>query len=174
MSAAGSRAGTPEEMETAGGTRAEILAALARDDPAAVVAWLDVPVHHGRPGSPAALRQQVGIALAAALTPEAGRLNRWIEILSMSPSPSGRLVACLLLAGRYRQDCEGTLQAVEALADDPHWEVREEAASLLGTLLARDFVRVKGRCEELRSTRSENLRRAVVLAAKYAARRDRP
>jgi HEAT repeat protein len=45
---------------------------------------------------------------------------------------------------------------------------------LLGTLLDRDFDRIRGRLETLRSSRSENLRRAVVLAVKYAARRDKP
>src|SRR5207244_1345547 len=59
-------------------------------------------------------------------------------------------------------------------ADDPHWEVREAAAGLLGTLLDRDFERIRTICEEWRSSRSENLRRAVVLGVKYAARRDKP
>jgi HEAT repeat protein len=66
------------------------------------------------------------------------------------------------------------LNSAEVLAEDPHWEVREAAGGLLGTLLDRDFERVRGRLEDLRSSRSENLRRAVIIAVKYAARRDRP
>ena len=66
------------------------------------------------------------------------------------------------------------LRTAEMLAEDPHWEVREAAGGLLGTLLDRDFDRIRGRLETLRSSRSENLRRAVVLAVKYAARRDKP
>src|SRR2546426_663296 len=56
--------GTVEE-----GPLSAVLAALARDDPAGVVAALDGQLHHGRPGSPAALRQQVGERLARALAP---------------------------------------------------------------------------------------------------------
>ena len=60
------------------------------------------------------------------------------------------------------------------MADDAHWEVREAAGGLLGALLDRDFDRIRRHAEGLRSSRSANLRRAVILAAKYAARRDRP
>lgn len=151
-----------------------VLAALAHDDPNGVATVLDRQLHHGRPGSPAALRQQVGERLAVALAEQAGRTGRWIEALSGSPSPTGRQVACLLLAHHYERDQAGVLRAARALADDAHWEVREAAASLLGTLLDRHFERVRGFCESLRSSRSENLRRAVVVAVKYAARRDRP
>lgn len=161
--------GTVEE-----GPLAAVLAALARDDPAGVVAALDGQLHHGRPGSPAALRQQVGERLAIALAEQSGRINRWIDALVASPSPTARQVACLLLARHYPDDRAGTLRIAESLADDPHWEVREAAGGLLGTLLDRDFDQVRGRLEILRSARSENLRRAVVVAVKYAARRDQP
>jgi len=161
--------GTVEE-----GPIAAVLAALARDDPSGVVAALDGQLHHGRPGSPAALRQQVGERLAIALAEQSGRVNRWIDALVSSPSPTARQVACLLLASAYPNDHAGVLRTAEQLAEDPHWEVREAAGGLLGTLLDRDFNRVRSRLEVLRNSRSENLRRAVVLAAKYAARRDAP
>src|SRR5919201_297441 len=145
-----SRGGPPEDLGTIEeGPLSAALAALARDDPNGVVAALDGQLHHGRPGSPASLRQQVGEQLAVALASQTGRINRWIDSLATSASPTGRQVACLLLASRYEQDRAGVLRAAEALADDAH-------------------------CEVLRSSRSENVRRAVVLAAKYAARRDRP
>lgn len=161
--------GTVEE-----GPIAAVLAALARDDPNGVVAALDGQLHHGRPGSPAALRQQVGERLATALAEQSGRVTRWIDALTASPSPTARQVACLLLASRYPDDPVGVLRSAEVLAEDPHWEVREAAGGLLGTLLDRDFDRVRSRLEVLRSSKSENLRRSVVLAVKYAARRDRP
>lgn len=156
------------------GPIAAVLAALARDDPNAVVVALDGQLHHGRPGSPAALRQQVGERLATALAEQSGRVTRWIDALVSSPSPTGRQVACLLLASHYPDDRAGVLRAAQTLAEDPHWEVREAAGGLLGTLLDRDFARVRPRLEVMRASRSENTRRAVVLAVKYAARRDRP
>ena len=156
------------------GPIAFLLAALARDDPQGVVAALDGRLHQGRPGSPSALRQQLGERLAVALTAPGGRITRWIDALSTSPSPTARQVACLLLANRYEADRAGVLKAAAALADDAHWEVREAAGGLLGALLDRDFDRIRRHAEGLRSSKSANLRRAVILAAKYAARRDRP
>ena len=161
--------GTVEE-----GPLAAILAALARDDPSGVVTALDGQLHHGRPGSSASLRHQVGERLATALAAQQGRAIRWIDALAASPSPTARQVACLLLVSRYPDDPTGVLRTAEALADDPHWEVREAAGGLLGSLLDSDFTRIRGRLEELRSSRSENLRRSVVLAVKYAARREKP
>jgi hypothetical protein len=151
-----------------------VLAALAHDDPSGVVAALEGQVHNGRPGSPAALRQEVGERLATVLAPHRARVTRWIDALATSPSPTSRQVACLLLASRYREDPHGVVRTAEMLADDPHWEVREAAGRLLGSLLDRDFARISRRLEALRSSRSENLRRSVVLAVKYAARRDKP
>ena len=156
------------------GPLSAVLAALARDDPSGVVAALDGQLHHGRPGSPASLRQQVGERLATSLADQSGRAMRWIDSLATSPSPTGRQVACLLLASHYPQDSAAVLRTAELLAEDPHWEVREAAGGLLGSLLDRDFDRMRGRLEILRNSRSENLRRSVVLAVKYAARRDRP
>jgi HEAT repeat protein len=139
-----------------------------------VVAALDGQLHHGRPGSPAALRQQVGERLATALAEQSGRVSRWIDALATASSPTARQVACLLLASRYPDDPPGVLRLAETLADDPHWEVREAAGGLLGTLLDRDFDDIRPRLEVLRGAKSENLRRAVVLAVKYATRRDKP
>jgi HEAT repeat protein len=175
MSVRNPRSGPPDDIGTIeDGPVASILAALARDDPQGVVAALDGQLHHGRPGSPSALRQQVGERLAVSLASPGSRLTRWIDALSTSASPSGRQVATLLLANRYEEDKAGVLRAAEALADDDHWEVREAAGGLLGTLLDRDFEHIRRRCETLRTSRSANVRRAVVIAARYAARRDRP
>jgi HEAT repeat protein len=156
------------------GPMAALETALARDDPTAVMGALEGQWHHGRPGSHAALRQQVGERLSAALTDDQAREGRWIEVLALSPSPSARQVACLLLANRYSRDRIGVLRTAEALADDAHWEVREAAAGLMGTLLEHDFAPNRSWLATLRSSRSENLRRAVVLAVKYAARREHP
>ena len=156
------------------GPMAALERALERDDPTAVMGTLEGQFHHGRPGSHAALRQQVGERLAAGLAGNHARESRWIEVLALSPSPSARQVACLLLANRYPRDRTGVLRTAEALADDAHWEVREAAAGLLGRLLELDFAPIRSWLATLRNSRSENLRRAVVLAVKYAARREHP
>ncbi len=159
---------------SADGPMAALETALARDDPTAVMGALDGQFHQRRPGSHSALRQQVGERLAGGLAVDPAREGRWIEVLAMSPSPSARQVACLLLANRYPRVRTGVLRTAEALADDAHWEVREAAAGLMGTLLDQDFAPIRRWLATLRSSRSENLRRAVVLAVKYAARRGHP
>src|SRR5256714_14178056 len=158
------RAGVHDVGTVEEGPIAAVRAALARDDPNGVVTALDGQLHHGRPGSPAAPRQQVGERLATALAEQSGRVSRWLDALTTSPSPTARQVACLLLASRYAEDPIGVLRSAEALPEDPPWEVREAAGGLLGTLLDQDFDRMRGRLEVLRSSESENLRRSVVLA----------
>src|ERR1700694_1378072 len=116
--------GTVEE-----GPLSAILAALARDDPSGVVSALDGQLHQGRPGSPASLRQLVGERLATALAQQTGRVSRWIDARAPARPPTGRRVACLLLASRYPEDPAGVLRTAEMLADDPHWEVRKRPAA---------------------------------------------
>src|SRR5256885_13968597 len=106
--------GTVEE-----GPLSAVLAALARDDPSGVVSALDGQLHHGRPGSPAALRQQVGERLAMALAEQSGRATRWIDALATSASPTARQAACLLLASRYPPAPIGVLRTPELLARHP-------------------------------------------------------
>src|SRR5437763_14174120 len=101
------------------GPLSAVLAALARDDPSGVVAALDGQHHHGRPGSPAALRQQVGERLAIALAEQSGRVTRWIDALATASSPTARQGACLLLASRYPEDPSGGLRTGQRLAHDP-------------------------------------------------------
>src|SRR2546430_15629210 len=85
--------GTVEEAPIAA-----VLAALAPDDPNGVVTALDAQLHHGRPGSPTALRQQVGERLATALAPQTGRDARWSGRLPPPRFPTGSLRSILLLA----------------------------------------------------------------------------
>src|SRR2546423_13524211 len=161
------RAGVHDVGTVEEGPIAAVLAALARDDPNGVVTALDGQLHHGRPGSPAALRQQVGERLATALAEQSGRVSRWLDALTTSPSPTDRHAACLLLASRYAEDPIGVLRSAEALAEDPHWEVREAAGGLLGPLVDPDFDRRRDRLEEARPSKAGNPRRSAAPAGKH-------
>jgi len=71
----------PSEPPTASGAAvdgplAALEAALAADDPTAVVSALDGQFHYGRPGSPVAPRHQVGQRLSEALAGESMREGR--------------------------------------------------------------------------------------------------
>ena len=67
----------------------------------------------------------------------------------------------------HRADVE---RAVHRLARDDDWEVRESAASLLGDALERDFAAYLVAARSWIATGDARLRRAVIVAAKYAAR----
>lgn len=79
------------------------------------------------------------------------------------------LAAVLLrpLAGTHQADVE---RAFQRLAKDEDWDVRETAASLLGFALNAHFERYLPSARSWVSTGEPRLRRAVVIAAKYAAR----
>src|SRR3989442_15410867 len=75
--------GTVEE-----GPLSAVLAALARDDPAGVVAALDGQLPPWGPGSPAAPPPPGGERLATALAPPKGRATRWIHPPTTPPAPT--------------------------------------------------------------------------------------
>ncbi len=60
------------------------------------------------------------------------------------------------------------------MADDADWEVRERAAVLLSELLVTDFDEIYARCLEWVHHPSENVRRAVVVGMKVAAKARKP
>lgn len=75
------------------------------------------------------------------------------------------------LIATHRVDVE---RAVYRLARDDDWEVRESAASLLGDALERQFAEYLAQAQTWVATGDARLRRAVVVAAKYAARSRHP
>lgn len=62
------------------------------------------------------------------------------------------------------------LTRLHDLADHPNWEVREFVADALGAVLSRHWQSVLPVCNMWRDEPLANLRRAVIVAAKYAAR----
>lgn len=88
------------------------------------------------------------------------------------------LAAVLLrpLIATHQADVE---RAIQRIAKDDDWEVREAAASLLGHALGGRFERYLPSAQSWVATGEPRLRRAVVVAAKHAARarlpeRERP
>lgn len=71
------------------------------------------------------------------------------------------------LAGTHQADVE---RAIQRIAGDGDWEVRETAASLLGYALNTHFERYLPSARSWAGTGEPRLQRAVVVAAKYAAR----
>lgn len=79
------------------------------------------------------------------------------------------LAAVLLrpLVGTHQPDLE---RAIQRLAKDGDWDVRETGAALLGHALETQFSRYLPAARLWVTTGEPRLRRAVVVAAKYAAR----
>lgn len=81
-----------------------------------------------------------------------------------------RQVACGLLPESYRHDSVGTISLLLRLADDSDWTVRESAGDACGRLLRKDFTGMMEVLREWREHPSENVRKAVVIAAMKAAK----
>ena len=85
-----------------------------------------------------------------------------------------RHVACGLIAEGYRQDPEKSIELLYGLVDDPDWTVRESAGDACGKALRNDFSKMSEVLREWRSDRSENVRRAVLIAVIKAAQSQTP
>ena len=96
-----------------------------------------------------------------------------IRLLQHPRRVDKELAAVILrpLITTHRADIE---RAVHRLARDDDWEVRETAASLLGDALERAFGEYVVPAQKWVATGDARLRRAVVVAAKYAARSRHP
>lgn len=94
--------------------------------------------------------------------------------LVASGDPTGEEVGALLLAELYRHDPPIVTRELKRLADSPHWKVREWVAGALGEIVRLHFNSVLPTIREWVTDESENVRRAVVLAAMYASHVDSP
>jgi len=98
----------------------------------------------------------------------------WATRLLQHPRRVDKQLAAVILrplVTTHRQDVE---RAIHRLARDEDWEVREAAASLLGDSLERAFSEYLRPAQAWVATGDPRLRRAVVVAAKYAARSRHP
>jgi hypothetical protein len=98
----------------------------------------------------------------------------WASRLLQHPRRVDKELAAVILRpliASHRADVE---RAVNRLARDDDWEVREAAASLLGDALERAFDEYLRPAQAWMATGEPRLRRAVVVAAKYAARSRHP
>jgi 3-methyladenine DNA glycosylase AlkD len=94
----------------------------------------------------------------------------WATRLLQHPRRVDKELAAVILRpliGTHQPDLE---RAIHRLARDDDWEVREAAASLLGDCLERAFDDYLRPARAWVASGDPRLRRAVVVAAKYAAR----
>jgi len=97
------------------------------------------------------------------------RLN-WAERLIAHPRRVDKELAALIAAPLIQGHSRDLMRMAYRLARDDDWGVRETAAALLGRLLVESWEDTLPLAREWVSGPDSRLRRAVVVAAKYAAR----
>lgn len=91
--------------------------------------------------------------------------------LANSDSPTGEEVGAILLATHYDVNPSEVSSVLLRLADHTHWEVREWAASACAIVLTNHFQNFYPTLIQWTKNNSPNVRRAAVVAVKYAARK---
>lgn len=97
----------------------------------------------------------------------------WAERLMAHPRRVDKELAALIVSPLARTNVHDLVRMAYRLARDDDWGVRETAASLLGRLLTEAWPETLPLAREWMSGHDPRLRRAVVVAAKYAARKRR-
>jgi 3-methyladenine DNA glycosylase AlkC len=158
----------------------QIAAALTNDDLDAIVLAL-----HARGSGDKASGADPGTArnadkrLAARMIRAhcAGRardLSAWCRQLLKQSNYNAHEVGLMLLPDVYALLPSYAQRQLLAHADSPNWEVREYAGSIAGRILDEHFDEFYPILKKWRRHASENVRRAVVIAAMEAAKMKRP
>lgn len=92
-----------------------------------------------------------------------------IERFASRSEPTARHIACGLLSESYADAPEKSIEILYRFIDDEDRAVRESAAVMTGKILRLDFEAMSEVLREWREDSSENVRRAVVIAAMKAA-----
>lgn len=101
-------------------------------------------------------------------------LRRVISGLASSGKPAARRLACHLIRlfhGKYGKEVPSVLLI---LANDPDWRVREEAAWALSRVLEGDFDRIVAIYKRWSLAESDEVQRAIAVAAKRVGQSRRP
>ena len=101
-------------------------------------------------------------------------LSAWVRQLLARPDPNAHEVGLLLLPDVYALQPLYAQRRLLKFADSPSWEVREFAGSVAGHVLDQQFEEFYPVVKKWARHASENVRRAVVIAAMEAAKADRP
>ncbi len=144
---------------------------LGRGDPVGAVDLLAAraPKRKGQPGVVGAHTEAAARLLQEAANSALVRRD-WALRLIVQKGPTHKALGASLLHGMWATYPKDVEREVAALAEEEEWVTREQAAALLGSVLDAHFVKFLPRAREWARGPSSRLRRAVVLAAKHAAR----
>jgi 3-methyladenine DNA glycosylase AlkC len=100
--------------------------------------------------------------------------HRLLNSQSAAARDLGTMLVITFIGSFFRQQPQPAEQLALRIADDPHWEIREWADSLLLNILKADFNPGLALLRKWREHSSQNIRRAVVVAVKKAAKEGKP
>ncbi len=103
-----------------------------------------------------------------------GDLCTWVKQLLTQPDYSGHQLGLVMLSDVYEQKPQTALQLLRRHADSANWAVREYAGTCAGRIFNEHFAEFYQVLEAWARDDSENVRRAVVIAAMEAAKANHP
>ena len=98
----------------------------------------------------------------------------WVKQLLTQTDFNGHQVGLVMLSGVYDQKPKAVLRLLQRHAGSDNWAVREYAGACAGRILGRHFAEVYPVMQTWSQHRSENVRRAVVIAVMEAAKANHP
>lgn len=158
----------------------QLRAALAADDPAALVAALEsrgsgAAATGADPGTARTADKRLAAKLIRAQCVDRPRdLIRWCKSLLARSEYNAHEVGLMLLPDLYARQPGYVQRQLLQHADSPNWEVREFAGSMTGVVFDRRFEMFYPVMKKWVRHNSENVRRAVVIATMEAADAKRP
>lgn len=158
----------------------ELTAALAHDDLEAVIAALAKRGSGALAvGADPGTAKVADIALAARLIRSKLRSDRsalfaWMQRLLTHVDFNAHQVGLILLSEVYEHKPGAALRLLKTAADSDNWAVREYAGTCAGRILNAHFAEVYEVMTTWAQDKSENVRRAVVIATMEAAKANEP
>ncbi len=99
---------------------------------------------------------------------------KWVKRLLTQPDYNGHQVGLVMLSDVYDHKPKVVLQLLQRHADSANWAVREYAGTCAGRILDQHFADVYEVMQAWAAHTSENVRRAVVIAAMEVAKANHP
>ena len=144
-----------------------VVAALAKRGSGALAVGAD-------PGTAKGADIMLAAKLIRSHIPDPADRFRWVKQLLTQRGFNGNQLGLVLLSDVYEQKPETVLRLLQRHADSANWAVREYAGTCAGRILDQHFAEVYPVMQAWSQHKSENVRRAVVIAAMEAAKANHP
>jgi 3-methyladenine DNA glycosylase AlkC len=157
----------------------ELATAVEHDDLAAVIAALakrgsGASAVGADPGTAKVPEILLAARLIRSHTPAPADRFRWVKQLLTQTDFSGHQLGLVMLSDVYDQNPKTVLRLLQRHADSANWAVREYAGTCAGRILDQHFAEIYPVLQAWAQHQSENVRRAVVIAAMEAAKANHP